>query len=54
MTIRVAIVDDHALLRAGYRFTLAAYADIEVVAEGANGEDALRIAREVERAGCGR
>lgn len=48
MSIRVAIVDDHALARAGYRFMFAPHADIEVVAEGGSGEDALRIARELK------
>lgn len=46
MAIRVAIVDDHALARAGYRFMFQPAADIEIVAEGASGEEALRIARE--------
>lgn len=46
MTIRVAIVDDHAMMRAGYRGMLAAERDIEVIAEGESGEDALRIVRE--------
>lgn len=48
MAIRVAVVDDHALARAGYRFMFVPHADIEVVAEGGCGEDALRIAREVK------
>ncbi|GMU44555.1 MAG: response regulator transcription factor [Xanthomonadales bacterium] len=46
MTIRVAIVDDHALARAGFRFMLQPAADIQIVAEGASGEEGLRIARE--------
>lgn len=46
MSIRVAIVDDHAMMRAGYRGMLAAERDIEVVADGESGEDALRIVRE--------
>lgn len=46
MSIRVAIVDDHVLARAGYRYMFAPHADIEIVAEGASGEDALRICRE--------
>ena len=50
MTIRVAIVDDHAMMRAGYRGMLAAERDIEVVAEGESGEDALRIVREQQPA----
>lgn len=46
MSIRVAIVDDHALARAGYRYMFEPAGDIEIVAEGGSGEDALRIARE--------
>lgn len=48
MPIRVAIVDDHAMARAGYRSMFVPYPDIEVIAEGACGEDALRIARDLK------
>lgn len=48
MSIRVAIVDDHALARAGYRYMFAPHADIEIVAEGASGEEAIRICRELK------
>ncbi len=48
MSIRVAIVDDHALARAGYRYMFVAHPDIEIVAEGASGEDALKIARDIK------
>ena len=41
MTIRVYVVDDHALVRAGMRMILSAEADIEVVGEAESGEDAL-------------
>ncbi len=44
--IRIAIVDDHALMRAGFRAILSAYADIEIVGEGASGEEALALVRE--------
>lgn len=43
--IKVAIVDDHALVRSGFRAILAQYADMEVVGEGGSGEEAIRIAR---------
>lgn len=43
--IRILLVDDHALVRAGLRAVLAAEADIEVVGEAASGEEALRLAR---------
>ena len=41
MTIRVYVVDDHALVRAGMRMILSAEADIEVVGEAECGEEAL-------------
>jgi len=41
MTIRVFLVDDHALVRVGMRMILSAETDIEVVGEADNGEDAL-------------
>lgn len=39
--IRVMLADDHAVVRAGYRFLLENVQDIEVVAEASSGEDAL-------------
>jgi DNA-binding NarL/FixJ family response regulator len=42
--IRVLIVDDQALIRGGFRALLEAEDDIEVVAEAANGEQALDLA----------
>lgn len=41
MTIRVLIVDDQALVRAGFRVLLETATDIEVVGEADNGEDAV-------------
>jgi DNA-binding NarL/FixJ family response regulator len=46
MTIRVALADDQALVRAGFRALLNAQDDIEVVAEAADGDEAVRVARE--------
>jgi two-component system response regulator NreC len=40
--IRVLIADDHAVLRAGLRVLIGAQADMEVVAEAADGDEALR------------
>ncbi|MGF1645246.1 MAG: response regulator [Thiotrichales bacterium] len=40
--IRVLLVDDHAVVRAGYRTLLEAQPDIEVVAEAARGEEACQ------------
>lgn len=44
--IRVMLVDDHAVTRAGYRFLVDNLPDISVVAEAANGEDALTFYNE--------
>lgn len=45
--IRIALVDDHPLLREGVGNTLAAEADFEVAGQGANADDALRLASEL-------
>jgi DNA-binding NarL/FixJ family response regulator len=42
--VRVLIVDDQALVRAGFRMILEAQPDIAVVGEAADGETALRVA----------
>ena len=44
MTIRVAIVDDQALVRAGFRKLLEVEPDIEVVAEAGDGLAAVAVA----------
>jgi len=43
--IRIAIIDDHAMVRAGLRQFFADQVDFSVVAEAANGRDALDIVR---------
>jgi len=43
--IRVAIVDDHAIVRTGLRQFLCEHNDIEVVGEAANGGEALSLVR---------
>ncbi len=43
MTIRVVLVDDHALMRQGIRTILSAQPDIEVVGEASSGEEALDL-----------
>jgi DNA-binding NarL/FixJ family response regulator len=43
MTIRVVLVDDQELVRAGFRMVLGSQPDIEVVGEASNGGDALRL-----------
>ncbi len=42
---RVLLVDDHAMLRQGLRTVLEGYADIEVVGEATNGEQAVMLAQ---------
>ncbi|OON75558.1 response regulator transcription factor [Streptomyces tsukubensis] len=44
-SIRVMLVDDQALLRAGFRMVLAAQPDMEVVAEAGDGAEALQVVR---------
>ena len=43
--IRVVVVDDHMVVRAGLKAVLQSASDIEVVAEGASGVDALELVR---------
>jgi len=45
--IRVLIADDQALVRAGFRALLEVQDDIEVVAEGADGDEAVRLTGEL-------
>lgn len=45
MTVRLLLVDDQALVRAGFRMILEAQPDLEVVAEAGNGRAALELAR---------
>ncbi len=47
MSIRVLIVDDQALVRAGFRVLLETAPDIEVVGEAENGEDAITAAADL-------
>jgi len=47
MTIRVYLIDDHALVRAGMRMILSAESDIEVVGESETGEAALPQLRQL-------
>jgi DNA-binding NarL/FixJ family response regulator len=41
--IRVLLVEDHTLVRAGIRALLEQLSDVEVIAEADNGRDALRV-----------
>ena len=47
LTVRVAVIDDHPLFRAGTVQALAKTDGLEVVGEGATAADALKIAREL-------
>jgi len=48
MTIRVYLVDDHALVRTGMKMILSSETDIEVVGEAETGEDALPAIRQLQ------
>ena len=43
--IRVAIADDQAMVRAGFRLLLDSQPDIDVVGEAADGQEAILVAR---------
>ena len=45
--IRILLADDHAILRSGLRLLVNSQADMEVVAEAPDGEQAVDAAREV-------
>ncbi len=46
--IRVLIVDDQELVRAGFRMILELQEDIDVIGEAGDGADAVRMARELD------
>ncbi|MBN1367338.1 MAG: response regulator transcription factor [Dehalococcoidales bacterium] len=46
--IRVLIVDDHPMIRAGMRGLLEAVADFEIVGEAGNGEEAVSLSTELK------
>jgi DNA-binding NarL/FixJ family response regulator len=46
--ITVLLVDDHALVRRGFRRLLEDDSDIEVVGEGSNGDEAIRLMAELK------
>ncbi|MDF2751453.1 MAG: response regulator transcription factor, partial [Gaiellaceae bacterium] len=47
MSVRVLIVDDQALVRAGFRMILESEPDVEIVGEASDGAEALEAAREL-------
>src|SRR5688572_31591311 len=46
--IRVFLLDDHALVRTGYRLILQQEKDIEVVGESGSGEEGLPLVRRIK------
>lgn len=48
MAIKIAIVDDHSIIRAGIKSVLAKRPEYEICAEASNGEEALKIAEEAK------
>lgn len=48
MTIRILVADDHQIVRKGLVMLLESEPDMEVVAEVANGRDAVNVAKEMK------
>lgn len=48
MGIRILIVDDHAVVRQGLKMFLRADRELQVIGEAVNGEEALRVARQLK------
>ncbi|NCT66262.1 MAG: response regulator [Rhodanobacteraceae bacterium] len=46
--IRVVLVDDHELVRTGFRMILSQHADIQVIGEAADGEQGLSLIRQMK------
>jgi DNA-binding NarL/FixJ family response regulator len=46
--IRILLVDDHAVVRQGFKMILAAQTDMEIVGEAGNGREAVELAGELK------
>jgi len=45
--IRLLLVDDHLMMRMGIRSALASYPDLQIAGEASDGEEAMRLAKEL-------
>ena len=52
MIIRLGLFDDHDIVRAGFRYILERHSDIQIVADGGSGREALDAIRKVEMHVC--
>jgi DNA-binding NarL/FixJ family response regulator len=48
MPIRILIVDDHAVVRQGLKMFLGLDPELDVIGEGSDGREAIRLARELQ------
>ena len=46
--IRILLVDDHAIVRQGFKMILSAQTDMEIVGEAANGREAVELADQLK------
>jgi DNA-binding NarL/FixJ family response regulator len=46
--IRILLVDDHAMVRQGFRLILSAQSDMEIVGEAGNGREAVELADQLK------
>ena len=47
MTIRIVIVDDHAVVRQGLKMFLSLDSELEIVGEGINGQQAVDLVKDL-------
>ena len=51
---RILLVDDHAVVRQGFKMILDAQSDMEIVGEAANGREAVDLATQLRPDMCAR